>query len=58
MNRNILIGSIGLIFSSILTILLIPQFEFPDGTHHLVKVILVEEQRLNFESIFSLVWLI
>lgn len=53
MNRNILIGSIGLIFSSILTILLIPQFEFPDGTHHLVKVILVEEQRLNFESILS-----
>ena len=53
MNRNILIGSIGIIFSSILTVLLVPQFEFPDGTHHLVKVILVEEQRLNFKNILS-----
>lgn len=51
MNRNIFIGFLGLIFSCIFTILLIPQFEFPDGTHHLVKVILVEEQRLNLNNI-------
>ena len=54
MNRNIFIGILGLTFSSIFCILLIPQFEFPDGTHHLVKVILVEENRMNLENISSI----
>ena len=51
MNRVIIFGFICLALSSVLTILFIPQFEFPDGTHHYVKIILNEEQRINLHGI-------
>lgn len=54
MNKNIFFGFFFLIISSILTILFVPQFEFPDGTHHLVKIILVEENQIYPKSIISI----
>lgn len=54
MNKNIFFGFFFLIISSIFTILFVPQFEFPDGTHHLVKIILVEENRISLDNIFSI----
>lgn len=51
MNNKIFFGFIFIVIISTLNILFIPQFELPDGTHHLVKVILIEENRLVIDSL-------
>ena len=53
MNKNIYFSFVLLLLSSLITIFFVPQFELPDGTHHLVKVILVENGKLELNSIFD-----
>ncbi len=53
MNKYLYYYFLLLILSSLINILLVPQFELPDGTHHLVKVILIEQNKIYFNSIFT-----
>lgn len=51
MNIKIIFGFLLIVIITVLNILFIPQFELPDGTHHLVKIILIEDNRLYLDSI-------